>query len=224
MLRRYLFSLILPLILCGCATVGLPPAQMQQYPLGTVQNPIIDSNITLSEALRKWAPASLKAKQTVVDVLYYSFDGKIHKGQVVIDRRLANDIREVFQVALAAKFPIKSVIPISHDRFFRDGEWNSDGQSMMQNNTSGFNYRNATGAKVLSMHAYGYAIDINPLQNPYIKGRKTLPPGAVYMPGRPGTLTRNSSVVKTFKRLGWVWGGEWKSLKDYQHFEKALPE
>jgi hypothetical protein len=214
--------LIFSLALSGCATIGLPPAQIKQFPIGTIQNPIVDSNISLSQALRKWAPDDLKANQAIVDVLYYSFDGKIHKGQIVIDRRLADDIREVFRVALANKFPIKSVIPVSHDRFYRDGEWNSDGQSMRLNNTSAFNYRNATGMKVLSMHAYGYAVDINPVQNPYIKGRKVLPPGSVYNPRKPGTLTRNSPVTKTFKRLGWIWGGEWKSLKDYQHFEKVL--
>jgi hypothetical protein len=157
-----------------------------------------------------------------VDVFYYSFDGKIHKGQLVIDKRLMKDIQQVFRVALAAKFPINSVIPISHERFHKNGEWNSDDQSMRSNNTSAFNYRKVTGGKSLSMHAYGFAIDINPVQNPYIKGNTVLPAGAVYNPASPGTLTRTSLVVKTFKRLGWTWGGEWKSLKDYQHFEKVV--
>ena len=98
----------------------------------------------------------------------------------------------------------------------------SDDQSMLADNTSAFNYRTATGSKHLSMHAYGFAIDINPAQNPYIKGNIVLPPGAVYDTAKPGTLGANSPIVKTFKRLGWTWGGDWKSLKDYQHFEKAL--
>lgn len=72
------------------------------------------------------------------------------------------------------------------------------------------------------MHSYGFALDINPLQNPYIKGAVVLPKGAVYDPAVPGTLTGTCAVVKTFKRLGWTWGGEWKSLKDYQHFEKVV--
>jgi hypothetical protein len=188
---------------------------------GTIQDPIIDSEITLSEALRKFAPLKLKNRQRLVDVLYYSFDGKIHKGQVVIDYRLVSDIQQVFRTALDTRFPIKSVIPISHERFCKNGVYNSDGQSMLSNNTSAFNYRQVTGGKKLSMHAYGYAIDINPVQNPYIKGRVVLPEGAVYDPHRPGTLTSISPVVKIFKRLGWTWGGNWKSLKDYQHFEKV---
>ncbi len=189
-----------------------------------MQNPIIDSDISLSEALRKESPPEFKERQRLLDVLYYSFDGKIHKGQVVIEERLVGDIQEVFRVALENKFPITSVIPISHDRFFKNGKWNEDDQSMMSNNTSAFNYRKVTGGDYLSKHAYGFAIDINPVQNPYIKGNIVLPPDAVYDMSKPGTLAYDSPVVKTFIRLGWTWGGNWESLKDYQHFEKVLPQ
>ncbi|MCX5709180.1 MAG: M15 family metallopeptidase [Candidatus Omnitrophica bacterium] len=212
------------LVLSGCATVGVGPERaIERPPLGSLQNPIIDCDISLSTALRKYSPPEFKRRQRLIDVLYYSFDGKIHKGQLVIDERLAPDIREVFKVALDTRLPIQSVIPISDDRFYRNGKWNSDDQSMLANNTSAFNYRTATGSRVLSNHAYGFAIDINPVQNPYFKGRVVLPPGAVYDTSRPGTLYEGSPVVKTFKRLGWTWGGNWKTLKDYQHFEKVLP-
>jgi hypothetical protein len=228
MAKRYFFFflLALTLLLSGCATVRAPvsPArELKQPQIGTIENPIVDSNITLSEALRKYAPPKFKRRQRLVEVLYYSFDGRVHQGQLVIDERLVKDIRQVFQVALRTKFPIKSVIPVSHRKFYKNGKWNSDGQSMLSNNTSAFNYRTATGKKNLSMHAYGFAIDINPLQNPYIKGKVVLPPGAVYDTRKPGTLAYNSPVVRTFIRLGWTWGGNWKSLKDYQHFEKVLP-
>ena len=224
MIKKYslFFLLFLVFALSGCATVSLPERRLEQAPIGTIDNPIVDSNITLNEALRKYAPPAFKRRQSIVDVLYYSFDGKVHKGQVVIDERLASDIREVFRIALGSRFPINSVIPVSHNRFHKNGEWNSDGQSMLSNNTSAFNYRKATGSKRLSMHSYGFAIDINPVQNPYIKGKIVLPPGAVYDKYKPGTLTYNSPIVKTFMRLGWTWGGNWKSLKDYQHFEKVL--
>jgi peptidoglycan L-alanyl-D-glutamate endopeptidase CwlK len=216
----FVFILILIFVLSGCATARIPSGAL----IGTVQNPIIDSNITLSEALRKYAPPEFKEKQRIVDVLYYSFDSKVHQGQIVIEERLTSDIQEIFRVALDTRFPIASVVPISDDRFYKDGEWNADNQSMMSNNTSAFNYRKVTGGKSLSMHAYGFAIDINPAQNPYIKGSIVLPPGAIYEPCKPGTLTRYSPVVKTFIRLGWTWGGNWKSLKDYQHFEKVLSQ
>jgi hypothetical protein len=102
-------------------------------------------------------------------------------------------------------------------------EWDDD-RSMAANNTSGFNYRPMTGdgtsATRLSPHALGRAIDINPLLNPYIKGEMIKPDGAVYDPSRPGTITADSFIVKFLKKRGWTWGGDWTSLKDYQHFEK----
>lgn len=220
------FLLFSAAVLFGCAVKfdGTPAAPVAAFkpPPGTLQNPIIDSDISLAEALRKEAPPELKKRQRLMEVVYYSFDGKIHKGQLVIDQRLVEDIREVFRVAFETKFPVGSVIPISHDRFFKDGKWNEDGLSMLSNNTSGFNYRLVTGGKSLSNHAYGFAVDINPVQNPYIKGDIVLPPGAVYDTSKPGTLSPNSPVVRTFIRLGWTWGGKWRSLKDYQHFEKVL--
>lgn len=224
MVNKYSFFLFLILIsvLSGCVTLQKAPnAGFEQLPYGSMRNPIVDSDMSLSFALRKYAPSEFKKGQRMVDVLYYSFDGMVHKGQIVIDERLVSDIREVFRVALETKFPINSVIPISHDRFCKDGQWNSDDQSMLSNNSSAFNYRKVTGGNSLSKHAYGFAIDINPVQNPYIKGSIVLPEGAVYNPVSLGTLTGDCLVVKTFKRLGWTWGGEWKSLKDYQHFEKV---
>ena len=229
MSKKYLIPsfLFLTVFLSGCATkfssVQITPAgKLEQPQDGTLQDPIIDSNISLAQALKKEAPLKFKKRQKLIEVLYYSFDGKIHKGQLVIDKRLVEDIREVFLVALENKFPITSVIPISSDRFFKDGKWNDDDQSMLSDNTSAFNYRVVTGGKKLSRHSYGFAIDINPVQNPYIKGNIILPPNAVYDISKPGTLSLDSPVVKTFIRLGWTWGGNWKSLKDYQHFEKVL--
>lgn len=230
MTKKYplFFLLFLSVVLSGCAirlgsVERVPSGKLEQLALGSLQDPIIDSDISLSEALKKECPPEFKKRQRLVDVLYYSFDGKIHKGQLVIDERLVEDIREVFRVALESKFPITSVIPISSDRFFNNEKWNEDDQSMLANNTSAFNYRAVTGGKSLSKHAYGFAVDINPVQNPYIKGNIVLPPNAVYDTTKPGTLGFNSPVVKTFIRLGWTWGGNWESLKDYQHFEKVLP-
>lgn len=189
---------------------------------GTLSNPIIDSNMTFEEAIRKGCPPEIKKNLRLIEVSYYSFDGKIHKGQLVADRRLARDIRKVFKIALKEKFPIASVIPISHERFFKDGKYNDDNLSMLANNTSAFNYRVITGGTTLSNHAYGFAVDINPAQNPYIKNGVVLPAGAVYDISEPGTLTPDCAVVRMFLRLGWKWGGNWKTLKDYQHFEKVL--
>ena len=135
---------------------------------------MIVSHLSLEEALKgvdPRCPPAIKNEQTLVDVEYYSTDGAVHKGQVVIDKRLADDIRKVFIAAFRERFPIKSVIPVS--RF----GW-SDDASMAANNSSGFNYREKTGGGTLSKHALGFAVDINPLYNPYIKGKTVLPPKA----------------------------------------------
>lgn len=184
----------------------------------SIDHPVIDSALTLEEALKGLSPGcpeDIKNNQTLVDVLYYSPDGRIHKGQIVMDQRLADDVRQVFQAVLDEKFPIASVIPINQFA------WNDD-DSMAQNNTSGFNYREVTGGKKISNHAYGFAIDINPFFNPYVKEEVTLPPGAVYNPREPGTLSAEHVIVKMFLEMGWEWGGSWESLKDYQHFEKII--
>jgi len=183
---------------------------------------IVDSDMTQEEAMRNLdsrCPPAIENQQRLIEVLYYSFDDHIHQGQIVIDERLVEDVREVFRVALELKFPFDSVIPISNEQFLEDGRW-SDDLSMAANNTSAFNYREKTGGGTLSKHAYGFAIDINPQLNPYIKGDVVFPPGSVYNVDQPGTLKEGHPVVQAFLNLGWTWGGHWKTLKDYQHFEK----
>ena len=66
------------------------------------------------------------------------------------------------------------------------------------------------------------AIDINPQQNPYVKNGTSMPDGSEYNPDAKGTIRAGSELVKAFKERGWTWGGDWKSLKDYQHFQKNM--
>lgn len=184
--------------------------------------PVIDSAMSEAEAFDGLAadcPADVRGRQVLLAVTYHGFDGRLHQGQIVVDRELADDVRAVFRVALDVRFPIQSVVPVSHPRFRKDRAW-SDDLSMAANNTSGFNYRPVTGGTGLSKHALGRAIDVNPLTNPYVKGTLVLPPGAKYDPDAPGALTADHPVTKAFLARGWTWGGNWTSLKDYQHFEK----
>ncbi len=175
---------------------------------------IIDCNYTLNEALKgKNIPNKLKNNLRIIDVLYYSFDGKLHKGQLVISKNLVKDIKHIFKIIEKRQFPIAQVIPIVKYNW-------SDELSMEHNNTSAFNYRLVKGTKILSAHALGIAIDINPQLNPQIKHGKVFPKGAKYNPKKPGTITRDSFIVKEFLKMGWNWGGRWRSTKDYQHFEK----
>lgn len=177
---------------------------------------IVDSSISLEEALKgNNVPLWIKQNLSIVDVYYYSFDGRLHKGQIVIHQKLENDIKEIFEIIKEKKFPVEKVKPVS---FYN---WNDD-LSMKDNNTSAFNYRKVKGTKVISAHATGRAIDINPLLNPQIKKGKVYPDNAEYNPSKEGTITKESFLVKEFTKRGWQWGGRWRSSKDYQHFEKKL--
>jgi len=190
--------------------------------IGTYENPIIDSAMSYEQALEGLSvncPANIKNRQRLVNVKYYSFDNKIHQGQLVIDRDLADDIEFAFGEALKEKFQIFSVIPISHISFRRNGLWD-DNLSMEANNTSCFNYRAITGSQGLSLHATGRAVDINPLQNPYLRGNIILPVNSNYNPYIRGTLTSENIIVRSLVSRGWEWGGNWTALKDYQHLEK----
>lgn len=175
---------------------------------------ITDSNCSLSKALSGIdIPASIRKLLTIVTVYYYSFDGRLHKGQIVINKNLAEDIKEIFKKIEERKFPVDKVIPIYKYNW-------DDKTSMKADNTSAFNYRTVKGTKTLSRHASGRAIDINPKLNPQIKNGIALPKGAVYNKRLPGTISDSSFIVRIFLGKGWRWGGHWKHLKDYQHFEK----
>ena len=218
-----LFFVLLSVIILGLSISN--PTYAENKCCVTPDVPIIDSNMIEKEAfdgLDPKCPDEIRKRQRIVKVKYYSSDNRIHQGQLVIDGEVEKDITTVFELALKEHFPIDSVIPISDKRFRKDARWDDD-LSMEANNTSAFNYRLITGSSGrLSKHAYGRAIDINPFQNPYIKGGTILPKGAKYDPHVDGTLTPDHPIVRTFLRLGWEWGGNWTSCKDYQHFEKPL--
>ncbi len=187
---------------------------------------VIDSQMTRAEALYTHpdselvCPQEILDLQAVVSVQYYSFDGLLHEGQIVVDKRLAPDIKRLFTALKDKKFPISSVIPISHPLFR-----GSDDRSMSYNNSSGFNYRPIGRKPVLSEHGLGWAIDLNPMQNPMIIGTDVSPQGATYNPRRAGTITEDSFIVRLMEEMGWVWGGRWQDkygMVDMQHFEKPL--
>jgi peptidoglycan LD-endopeptidase CwlK len=175
---------------------------------------IIDCNYTFKESIAGIdIPKKIKENLKLINVQYYSFDGKIHQGQLLIHKDLVKDVEEIFKSIMSVKFPIAKVIPV-----VKYG-WN-DEKSMKDNNTSAFNYRIVANTKALSSHSSGRAIDINPKLNPQIKRNHYFPRGSKYEPTRKGTITKNSLLVKEFLKHGWMWGGLWHSTKDYQHFEK----
>jgi peptidoglycan LD-endopeptidase CwlK len=200
------FSIIVFLILI-IKTTGMAQTQKDNY--------IIDARMTAVEALAGTpAPKNIAAKMKLVDITYYGYDDKLHNGQMLVNKNVTEEIEKIFDELLKMKFPIEKIVPITQYK------WDDDA-SMYDNNTSSFNYRNVVGKKTLSKHALGYAVDINPRDNYYIKDGHISPSNGRYDKKNKGTILKNSSVVKLFASYGWNWGGDWKTLKDYQHFEKS---
>ena len=147
-----------------------------------------------------------------VSVSHWAFDGKPRVGRIVVAKRLAPRVLAVFRTLWEAKFPIRRLQPVSAYR-------GSDDASMAADNTSGFNCRFVGGTSRWSMHAYGEAIDVNPVENPYVRGSTVSPPaGRAYLDRsrlRPGMAVRGGVLVRAFAAAGWKWGA---SFGDYQHF------
>ena len=174
--------------------------------------------MTLEQALRNSsAPPDILRRQALIELSYLNFNGEVQKGFLVVDEELAAEVREIFEEILESRFPIFQMTPVS---VF---DW-SDDASMEANNSSAFNYRVKVGKTSLSIHSYGRAIDINPIQNPYINGDLVLPSGAIYDETVFGTLLADGLVVAAFESRGWIWGGRWNILKDFHHFEKPLEQ
>ena len=154
----------------------------------------------------------------LVRLSYWGFDGRRHTGTLVVNRRVTNDAVRVFRRLYAARFPIRRMVPVARYR-------GSDDASMAADNTSGFNCRGAVGGNGWSMHAYGLAVDVNPVENPYVLGGRVLPPaGRRYLDrsrARPGMAVAGGVLVRAFESAGWQWGGRWSGSPDYQHFSTS---
>jgi len=152
-------------------------------------------------------------------VSFWGFDGRAHTGSIVVHGAWADDLETVFQKLYDARFPIRSMKPI-------DDYSASDEQSMAADNTSAYNGRYVRGTTVWSMHAYGSAIDINPIENPWVSGEDVRPAaGRSYIDrslDAPGLIHSGDVVVRAFASIGWKWGGDWIGTKDYQHFSSSL--
>lgn len=184
--------------------------------------PIIDSNVDRETAILSVLekhPDCLKEvleRQVLFPVVYLSMDGKFHQGQVVVDQELQDDVVELFDLLLQNQFPVALAKPIE---VF---DW-EDEASMSENNSSGYNHRLIKDTHKLSLHAFGFAFDINPRDNPVIvDGKVTQPSNGHRDLDNPHTLTADHFVVQFMKERGWTWGGDWQSLQDYHHFEKKI--
>jgi D-alanyl-D-alanine carboxypeptidase-like protein len=159
-------------------------------------------------------PTALRA----IRLSYRGFDGRAHSGDIIVNASVVRQVIRVFSILYRARFPIRRMEPVDAFR-------GKDPPSMAADNTSGFNCRLAVaaGPPHWSMHAYGLAIDVNPIENPYIEQAAGVQPaaGAAYANRsaiRPGMAYPGGILVSAFGSVGWGWGGNWPGSPDYQHF------
>ena len=149
---------------------------------------------------------------------HWRFDGKTRVGRLIVHADVAREMVDVFRALYRARFPIRRLVPV-------DAYGASDFRSIEADNTSAFNCRTVEGTSRWSEHAYGRAIDVNPIENPYVSGGRTSHPASVpYLDRsrrRPGTAHEGGALVRAFDAIGWGWGGRWTSVKDYQHFSAS---
>lgn len=164
-----------------------------------------------------------------IKTLYYDFDGKIRSGELIVNKAIAKDTRDVFVELFRIKYQIRKMKLI--DSYYTEGGSGTDVDtaSMNDDNTSAFNYRFVAGTSTLSMHGYGRAIDVNPFENPWCPGGRLYPNqsksaayanrGANTGERKPHMIFQDSKITKLFKAHGFRWLGE-TDTRDYQHFEK----
>jgi len=154
---------------------------------------------------------------------YMDFNGRNKVGELIVHKKVSKDVVEIFEELYTIGYPIKQMRLVSD---FKGNDW----QSIEGDNTSALNCRSLTGSsKKWSNHAYGMAIDLNPIENPYISRTGRIAHKAslkyrkrVHNPSRgladKAVALKHDKVVQIFKKHGWKWGGDWSTIKDYQHF------
>lgn len=177
-------------------------------------------SVTAAELGETWRPGCPVAPDGLrrVELDYVGFDGAVHRGALVVNQDVVEDVIAIFADLLHQRYPIEKMQTVEH---YRGAD---DELSMQDNNTSAFNCRPLPGNTGWSFHAYGRAIDVNPLINPYRDDSGDLQPKTA---GRyldrdqqaPGLLRAGDPAVRTFTDRGWRWGGAWRNPVDYQHFE-----
>jgi hypothetical protein len=229
-LRRPLVALLIPLLaLAACTGHDATPARRASSPAqpsGTApasRPPEFVADIrpvTASDLGRSWHPGCPVSPDQLrqIRLSYRDFDGEARTGTLVVHRTVAAAAVTIFRTLYRQRFPIRRMTPVN-------AYGGSDDASMADDNTSGFNCRNAVngGPAKWSAHAYGKAIDVNPVENPYLLNGDVLPPaGRAYTDrgtSRAGMAVPDGALVKAFAAAGWSWGGRW-SDPDYQHFQQ----
>jgi hypothetical protein len=154
----------------------------------------------------------------LLTMTHWGFDRRVHTGRLVVHRDVAREVLGAFGRLYGARFPIRRMVPV-------DAYGGSDFRSIEADNTSAFNCRYVDGTTRWSEHAYGRALDVNPIENPYVSGGRTSHTASRrYLErtrSRAGMALEGGALVRAFDRIGWGWGGRWSGTKDYQHFSAS---
>ena len=194
----------------GAASVVLPPFTSSVAGVSAAQ---------LGKSWRAGCPVA-PSQLRLLHLRYVGFDGRSRVGTMVVNATVVTSVIRVFATLYAKRFPIHLMVPVSNFQ-------GKDPASMAADNTSGFNCRYAvtTGPKQWSVHAYGEAIDVNPVQNPYVFNGVAQPvAGKAYVNRRdvrPGMAEVGGVLNDAFASVGWFWGGRWSASPDYQHFSST---
>lgn len=185
-------------------------------------SPEIKKRMIKGNSWRKGCPVSL-ANLRYLRMKHLDFKGKEGMGELIVHKDVSYEVIAIFESLYKMGYPIYKMKLVSE---YNGNDW----QSIEAGNTSAFNCRNATGSKKWSKHSYGKAIDINPIENPYISrsGRISHKASLAYRKrvhkkhtsADKSVLLKGDKAVQVFKKYGWIWGGDWSGVKDYQHFSK----
>lgn len=182
----------------------------------------IKQRMIKGNSYKKGCPVSLKDLR-YLRIKHLNFKGNTVMGEMVVHKDVSSEVMHIFDALYDIGYPIQKMKLVSA---YKGNDW----QSIESGNTSAFNCRNATGSKKWSKHSYGKAIDINPIENPYIarsgrishkaslKYRKRVHKNASH--ADKAVLLKSDKATKIFKKYDWKWGGDWSGVKDYQHFSK----
>ncbi|MCL2044498.1 MAG: M15 family metallopeptidase [Treponema sp.] len=229
MLKNYVFIIFTAVILLGACVKSnngrnqdhaqeQEEVQEQDHFLPQAVEPLSEEIIKKITGKSYKDNASIAYSDLVyLTIPYINFNGESCVGNMIVAAHLGKEVLDIFQELYENRFPIYKMQLID----YYDAD---DNLSMEDNNTSAFNYRYIANTARISNHGYGIAIDINPVQNPYITNYAILPPaGTGYLDRgyvRKGMIVKGDVCYRAFISRGWTWGGDWSTPKDYQHFEK----
>jgi hypothetical protein len=197
-----------------------PPAAVAPRFHGSVA-PIDSATRTdLGTSWRPGCPVPI-GELRLLTLSFWGFDDAAHRGQLIVHRRYANDVLVVFRTLFEARFPIRKM-EIVHE--YAGDRYDGHTDRPADDDTAAFNCREALGSPgVWSQHAYGSAVDVNPVENPYVSQTGEIVPkeGRAFADRSrwtTGTISPDGVAVRAFAAIGWSWGGNWHSIRDYMHF------